>query len=142
MRCWSNSSRFVVSINYLNLFIMNLNLPTISKFHFNILKRDLQPVRFYPYTTFVQMRIFEEEDREPNSAFLDFCYEIKRRVIERGVKWDNKVVIELSRYEGETGEFKSGVIYLGYCDNQWALGLGIWTPDYKSSTYKSCIINL
>lgn len=113
----------------------------LNSFYAGILSRDLVPVAFYPYTTFVQNRILEGERLEPLDPFNILCMEIKRKVLALGVQWDNKVAIELKiEYPSALMEHKSGTMFLGYCDNKWSLGLSIWSPDANSSTYQSCIV--
>lgn len=117
------------------------SLATLDFFHAGLLARDLKIVAFYPYTTFVQNRILEGEKLDALDPFMILCNAIKDKVIALGVHWDNKVVIELIlSYPNESPEYQGGRIFLGYCDNKWSLGLSIWSPDYKSSTYQSCIV--
>lgn len=123
------------------------SMSILDSFHAGLLARDLKVVTFYPYTTFVQNRILDGEGLEPIDPFMVICNAVKKKVIDLGCHWDNKVAIEVaiefptqhSSNPSQSTDYKSGTMFIGYCDNKWSLGLSIWSPDAKSSTYQSCI---
>lgn len=121
----------------------------LDTFHLSILERDLVPIKFYLYTTFVQNVIlsFEEMEVNKNEPFAYFCYAIKDKVKkilrDKGYHWDNKVAIELAiLIPNDVSDRVGGTVFLGYYDNKWSLGLSVWSPDYKYRGYKGSVIEL
>lgn len=115
----------------------------ISNFNFSRLAENAIIVAYYPYTTFVQNRLFDVEERtisireysEEEEIIINFCNAIMNKAIQAGCKWDNKVAVEISFNNG-VGEYsRFGNLFVGHADLTWAIGLSIWQPDSYTQQY-------
>lgn len=89
-------------------------------------------VGYYPYTSFVSMRLLEQNHNYKTEEH-DFLNEIgmcvRDKIESLDLRWDNKVVIELEHINTLNCYFKESNIFIGWCDGNWSLGLGVWQPD-------------
>lgn len=95
--------------------------------------RNITPVRYYRYTSFVSDKLLEFEQKDAP----EFFNELKERVMNRDIDiseaqdgsdvrtkvWDNKVVIECLTGNGNT-------LFVGYYDWKVCVGLGRWGDSW------------
>jgi len=103
---------------------------------------DLRVVGFYPYTSGTIFRILEQSHnyKTPEHDFLEsFGNKVLALAEAKGCRQDNKIVIELAfnndNYRSLT---KTSNIFVGYYDNVWSIGLGVWQDEWleKSGSNK------
>lgn len=95
-------------------------------------------VAFYPYTSIVTCPLLEQSHNYKSSSheFLkEFGEKIKQMVLEKGVIWDNKVVVEIKPYT-KIEEAVNSNLFVGFKDGLIRIGLGVWMVDKTHSFYK------
>lgn len=90
-------------------------------------------VGFYPYTSGVENKFLSQNFnyKTDEHDFLEtFCNSVKEMAIAKGCIWDNKVVVELEPISTNHNHVKASNIFVGYYDNVWSVGLGVWQDDW------------
>jgi hypothetical protein len=105
----------------------------------HIIRRDAILVSFHPYTTFVTYVLMKSptnpSEHGYDKALISMCEEILELAEARGCRQDNKIAIGIQIPTDPTSQ--SGKLFIGFYDNKWSIGLGIFQPD---STTRKCNI--
>ena len=93
---------------------------------------NFEVAAFYPYTSIVCNRILSQDHnyKSDEHDFLEkFGNEVLEMIVQKGLKIDNKIVVELkSKISNDFFCFKSN-IFVGFKDGCISVGLGVWQPD-------------
>ena len=107
-----------------------LELPTWIK------STGFKVVAFYPYTSRTRKRLFEQDhnyENEYHDALEQFGEEIKELALKEGVRWDNKVVVEIQSNDGKVK------LFVGFYDGIISIGLELnqdeWLEKNKCNLY-------
>lgn len=108
---------------------------------------ELEIIAFYPYTSIVINRLMEENHNYETKE-AEFLQRFGSAMITKlnnehpTIKWDNKVVIEFRVKNDIIGSKKQSSLFLGWKDNKWSLGLGMWQPDDFTAKYNKIFIEV
>lgn len=88
---------------------------------------------FYPYTSRTRQRLFEQDhnyENEFHDALEQFGSAIKEMALQEiGVKWDNKVVVEIQSIAKE-GNPRDTTLFVGFYDGVISIGLSMNQDDW------------
>lgn len=82
------------------------------------------PIHFYSYTSTVSDYLFWEHPEKLPKDLVDLFQKIKEKAIDKGAKWDNKVVVECL-IDGFPHN-----LFFGYIDGYLALGFSVLTEKW------------
>lgn len=107
--------------------------------------KNFRPVAFYPYTSrvadsFVSQNFNYKTDE--HDILEAFGNAMQKKVEALGVKWDNKVVIELEYTPIDLRTdimFKASHLFIGKADGRWSLGFAMmqdpWLEEVGANKY-------
>ena len=94
---------------------------------------NFEVVAYYPYTSIINLRFLSQSHNYKtveHEMLNEFGNKIKEMAINKGCRWDNKVVVEL-KYKNTMlveNSFTSN-IFVGFKDGLIHVGLGYYQPD-------------
>ena len=94
---------------------------------------NLKPIRFYPYTSGTLNRVLCQSfgyKTEEHDFLQELGNALQQMIVEKGIAWDNKVVIEC---ELTCTRFDTKIIsniFIGKYDGQWSVGFGVWSDEW------------
>lgn len=102
----------------------------MNAFDYWLRSENFIPVKFYPYTSIVTNRIWEQSFNYKITEIEKFAQEIKSKAIAMGAQWDNKVVVEIA-YKSQMNKdnFVQSNLFVGYKDGGIVIGLAVWLVD-------------
>ena len=99
---------------------------------------NFKVVGFYPYTSSVTNRIWEQSHNykvQFHDEISAFGQAVEAMAVEIGCRWDNKVVVELE-FKGSDRFFnKHSNLFVGWYDGKWSIGMGVFQPDSYTQKY-------
>lgn len=106
---------------------------------FTLKMENFDVVGFFPYTSHVT-NVLLSQNHNYKTHYHDllesFGNEVETAAIAKGCVWDNKVVVKLKpKINPRVDEVDSGYLFVGYYDNIWSVGLGVWQPNSWTKEY-------
>lgn len=94
---------------------------------------NLKPIKFYPYTSGTVNRILSQSfnyKTEEHDFLQELGAKLQSIVTEKGIVWDNKVVIECELCPTRTDIGAMSHIFIGKYDGQWSVGFGVSSDEW------------
>lgn len=118
-----------------------LYIDVVNQFKLNIMKEyklwlrieNLKPIKFYHYTSCTVYRILSQSfnyKTEEHDFLEELGNKLQMLIQEKGIAWDNKVVIECELDKNRTYIKEMSNIFIGKYDGRWSVGFGVWCDEW------------